>query len=128
MPPFCRLPGADKHGQDRKEGGNNKDQRRGRYGCTHHRVFKVNDLCHDRKQHPAGKETGNQTNRQPNQREPDCLTVHNTLDLPCGSSNRPQQTVLPNILHYGNIKNIVDQQVSAHDKHQDKYNSKHDGL
>ncbi len=94
---FCRLPGADKHGQDRKEGGNNKDQRRGRYGCTHHRVFKVNDLCHDRKQHPTGKETGDQTNRQSDQREPDRLTVHNALDLPCGSANRPQQAVLTNI-------------------------------
>ena len=125
---FCRLPGADKHGQDCKESGDNKDQRRGRYGCTHHRVFKVNNLCHDRKQHPTGKETGDQTNRQRNQREPDRLTVHNALDLPCGSSNRPQQAVLTNILHHRNIKDIVNQQVSAHDKHQDKYNSKHDGL
>ena len=54
--------------------------------------------------------------------------VHNALDLPCGSANRPQQAVLTNILHHRNIKDIVDQQVSAHDKHQDKYNSKHDGL
>ncbi len=82
LPPFLQASGAPIHGQDCKEGGNNKDQRRGSYGCTHHRVFKVNDLCHDRKQHPAGKETGNQTNRQSDQREPDRLTVHNALDPP----------------------------------------------
>ena len=120
-----RLPAANVNRNQRK--GNRHQKNHWVYGRNHSHI--ICQYIHDKgEQQTANRPSQQQTQRNTHKRQLNCFFINDFSDLSCGSSQRFQHPVEPNILCNRNVKHIVDQQITCNKNNRNScYKGKHGG-
>ena len=118
-----RLSGTDNHGQSSEQCRAHENHGRGSHIRPDILIFRGKCVHNQRKRQFPNHKTRNQPRRNSHKGKPQRLPVHKPFHLTSAHTDRPVEAEAPDLLHHGNVKHIIDQQIAAEDKQRHEHGS-----